>query len=103
MDYLDAAFAEVMDEDGLLVMARGLGKQKLIARFLRLHAETPGSLVFCLNMAGLADHQLLQDALLAQGMERHCLPRVVTNELTGSQRETLYKQVSNHYYSPFTL
>lgn len=39
-NFLDAAFQDLMDEDGLLVVARGLGKQRLLARFLRLQAES---------------------------------------------------------------
>lgn len=73
-------------------MARGLGKQRLIARFLRLHAETSSSLVLCLNMASQQDNQLLVKALLVEGMDTAQLPRIITNELGATQREALYKQ-----------
>lgn len=91
--YLEDAFQDLKREDGLLVMAKGLGIQRIVARFLRMYAETPSALVVCLRLSSPEDHQLLQDALLADGMEPSLLPRVVTNELTGTQRETLYKQV----------
>lgn len=92
-DYLDAAFQDLLDEDGLLVMARGLGKQRLIARFLRMHAETaPGACLLCLNMSTSGDNQLLTRALLAEGMAREQLPRVITNDIVSAQRQALYKQ-----------
>lgn len=92
-DYLDAAFEDLLDEDGLLVMARGLGKQRLIARFLRRHAEMdPGTCVLCLHMSSLADNQLLTRGLLAEGMKPEQLPRVITNDTVSADRQNLYKQ-----------
>jgi len=95
MEYLQEAFEQLLDGDGLMVMARGLGLQRLIARFLRMYCENTQNLVICLNMASAADQQLMQDALLADGLPPQLLPRLVNNELLGSQREVLYKQVRN--------
>ena len=93
MEYLQEAFEQLLDGDGLMVMGRGLGLQRLIARFLRMYCEENKNLVLCLNMANAADQQLMQDALLADGLPAERLPRMVNNELLGSQRDVLYKQV----------
>jgi hypothetical protein len=93
MDYLQQAFKQQMDEDGLLVMGKGLGLHRVIARTLRMYAEDPKALVICLCLCGPADHQMIQDCLLADGLEPRLLPKLVTNETLGSQRETLYKAV----------
>lgn len=98
IDYLEDAFQELLREDGLLVMAKGLGLQRIIARFLRFYAEQPTALVICLRLASPEDHQLIQDALLAEGMDPELLPRVVTNELPAGQREALYKKVCGTAY-----
>lgn len=97
-NYLEDAYRQLEKEDGLLVMAKGLGMQRIIARFLRVYAEMPSALVICLRLSTPSDHQLLQDALLADGMDPSRLPRVVTNELPGGQREALYKQVRRLMY-----
>jgi hypothetical protein len=45
LDYLQQAFHELLEEDGLVVMAKGLGVQRLIARFLQMYSEDPSALV----------------------------------------------------------
>ena len=42
------AFTELFEQDGLLVMAKGLGLNKLLLKFLRLHCRRD-TLVFVLN------------------------------------------------------
>ncbi len=51
MEYLEQAFNDLWEEDALLVMAKGLGIKRIIAKFLRVYSETPpDGVVMCLNV-----------------------------------------------------
>ncbi|CAM9440030.1 unnamed protein product [Phaeothamnion confervicola] len=111
--YLREAFVELYEQDGLVVMARGLGLRRLLAKFLHLHSalEVPAAAavataaagagaaaaaaaaprpVFCLNAGGEED--LLLDALMAEGVPPSKLPVIVTNEYTAKERGELYRR-----------
>ena len=91
--YLSRAFEELFHEDGLCVMARGCGINKILAKFVQYYScgtpadhtspEEKKKLVFVLNLAG--QEQLILDHLLADGVPPHCLPRVITSENVSSQ------------------
>jgi DNA excision repair protein ERCC-4 len=39
MKFIDAAFEELVKEDGLMVFAKGLGLDQLLYRFVKLHVD----------------------------------------------------------------
>ncbi|KAG5185903.1 hypothetical protein JKP88DRAFT_260432 [Tribonema minus] len=101
MSYLRQAFRDLYEQDGLLVMGRGLGLRHVLVKFIRYYCDhiassgggTPSAgkrrLVFVINAKGEED--LLVDAVAADGVPPHLLPQVLTNEFTIKEREALYK------------
>lgn len=79
---------ELYAQDGVLVLGRGLGLSRLFACFARLYCS-PQSLVLCLNaterVAGL--HR----QLLALGLDRRFLPKVIDARSHLADRLLLYK------------
>ncbi|CAM9482773.1 unnamed protein product [Chrysoparadoxa australica] len=95
MSFLRHAFDELHREDGLLVMARGLGLKRVLAKFLRMHCEDRDSkgrrrLVFCINAIG--EEELLLNALQTDGVEPAQLPVIINSELSSKQRQALYRK-----------
>jgi len=104
-------FAEVFNDDGLLVMARGLGVEAVMLKFIKLHSGGK-ELVFILNSyhnyqvrghdsvvrkAGGGGHnpariQVLCDKLLEAGIGYDALPTRVDNETAASERKNVYKR-----------
>jgi DNA excision repair protein ERCC-4 len=79
-------FADLLEEDGLLAMGKGLGLERIIASFVRLYCD-PKRLVFVLNMRpGGDDHmQLVEDLRLLDPSTKHP-PRTVAAEESADQR-----------------
>lgn len=76
--YLKAAFDELFAEDGLMVMGRGLGIDKLFGKFAQYHSH-PGEhrkLVFCLNCTGIED-QLASLFMASFGALTDHIPQVL--------------------------
>lgn len=76
--YAKTAFAELLREDGLLVMGHGLGIEYICGKFLQLYSEndfrTPGQVVLCLNCMG---HEVsIRESLLAYGARPDEMPKV---------------------------
>ena len=91
--FLAAAFRELLQEDGLLVLGRGLGLRLVLAKFLRLYSDRDrwgNRLVFCLNASG--EERLLLDALLDEGCPPSSLPTTITNETSTKERASLFKR-----------
>lgn len=81
--YLQSAFKELFEEDGLLVMGRGLGMNVLYSKFLQHFAAKPVTdssqpsqhrLVFCLNLHG--HEEAMMQLLLANGAKPNELLKV---------------------------
>ena len=91
--YLSQVFEELLREDGLTVLGRGLGLRLLVSKFLQLYGDAQrwgNRLVFLLN--GQSGEELaLKDALLDEGCPSEVLPHVVTNETPAKEREALYR------------
>ena len=77
--------AQLFEEDGFLVLGKGLGLQKILASFLHAYCGTSAStekeagkvkkhLVFTLN--SMSEKESLMDSLLARGVPKTQLPRV---------------------------
>ena len=73
--YIKGAFQELYAEDGLTIIARGLGMRKLLVKFLKLYsAHSDKKLVFCINLLG--EENGILDMLLGDGLLKHELPKV---------------------------
>jgi len=75
--YLRQAFQDLFQEDGLTVLARGLGIHKLFSKFVKYYSQPVGSakkLVFCVNSNDIFDFVCY--SLLKDGVEAACLPKV---------------------------
>lgn len=76
--YLRQAFEELFAEDGLVVIARGLGMQSLFCKFAQYYGtkstKNERKLVFCLNCTGAEDS--LKDLFTSSGNDFSDLPQV---------------------------
>ena len=85
-------FSELYKEDGLLVLAPGLGLNRVISKFLQYYssAKAAKKLVFCLNTVG--DEDSLLSILLSSGVKPTDLPKVLTNETLTAERAEMYAE-----------
>eukprot|EP00069_Balaena_mysticetus_P007076 bmy_05415T0 len=88
LEYERQLVLELLEADGLVVCARGLGADRLLYHFLRLHCH-PACLVLVLNTQP-AEEEYFINQLKIEGVEH--LPRRVTNEITSSSRYEVYTQ-----------
>ncbi|XP_027973309.1 DNA repair endonuclease XPF isoform X2 [Eumetopias jubatus] len=88
LEYERQLVLELLDADGLVVCARGLGADRLLYHFLRLHCH-PACLVLVLNTQP-AEEEYFINQLKIEGVEH--LPRRVTNEITSNSRYEVYTQ-----------
>ncbi|KAJ8786666.1 hypothetical protein J1605_006155 [Eschrichtius robustus] len=88
LEYERQLVLELLEADGLVVCARGLGADRLLYHFLRLHCH-PACLVLVLNTQP-AEEEYFINQLKIEGVEH--LPRRVTNEITSSNRYEVYTQ-----------
>ena len=74
--YLLPAFEELFEDDGLLVMGRGLGILQLYSKFIRYYSsKTVGrKLVLCLNANGFED--TIKSVLVSECVSPVDLPQV---------------------------
>ncbi|XP_052050947.1 DNA repair endonuclease XPF [Apodemus sylvaticus] len=88
LEYERQQVLELLDSDGLVVCARGLGTDRLLYHFLRLHCH-PACLVLVLNTQP-AEEEYFINQLKIEGVEH--LPRRVTNEIASNSRYEVYTQ-----------
>uniref|UniRef100_A0A673VTU3 DNA repair endonuclease XPF n=1 Tax=Suricata suricatta TaxID=37032 RepID=A0A673VTU3_SURSU len=88
LEYERQLVLELLEADGLVVCARGLGADRLLYHFLRLHCH-PACLVLVLNTQP-AEEEYFINQLKIEGVEH--LPRRVTNEVTSNSRYEVYTQ-----------
>ncbi|XP_066238682.1 DNA repair endonuclease XPF [Saccopteryx leptura] len=88
LEYERQLVLELLDTDGLVVCARGLGADRLLYHFLRLHCH-PACLVLVLNTQS-AEEEYFINQLKIEGVEH--LPRRVTNEIASNSRYEVYTQ-----------
>ncbi|XP_037363475.1 DNA repair endonuclease XPF [Talpa occidentalis] len=88
LEYERQLVLELLETDGLVVCARGLGADRLLYHFLRLHCH-PACLVLVLNTQP-AEEEYFINQLKIEGIEH--LPRRVTNEIASNSRYEVYTQ-----------
>ncbi|XP_075908980.1 DNA repair endonuclease XPF isoform X1 [Petromyzon marinus] len=77
---------ELMAEDGLVVTARGMGADRLLLHLIALHCE-PGALLVVINTSPAEEEHFIEE-LRRAGVTQ--LPRVITNEVSGPERQDVY-------------
>jgi DNA excision repair protein ERCC-4 len=85
LEFYATAVEQLLDQDGLCVLAEGLGLHKLLAAFVRLHAEQGGGLVLLLGCMDWQKRALLQE-LAAEAQP----PADVTADMSIAERLTRY-------------
>jgi DNA excision repair protein ERCC-4 len=77
-------FTELLEEDGLLIISRGLGINKVIQKFLHLYCGQQ-EIVFALNFFP-SEQQLLIEKLQEDGVPERDLPKRINSENTMQER-----------------
>ncbi|XP_028048200.1 DNA repair endonuclease XPF isoform X1 [Monomorium pharaonis] len=85
LDYENQIFLEVLQEDGLVITAKGLGIETVFANVIKAYSD-PGNLVIVLGTIDY-DERYIIDLLKSYGTK---LPRVVNAECSSNEREVMY-------------
>ena len=88
MQYEKRLFEEIMQEDGLLVTAKGLGLDRLLLKIFHLFCNRK-SLVIVLNITSEEQFYFIDE--LSKGDVQH-LPQVISADTHASERDKLYLQ-----------
>ncbi|CAB4012674.1 DNA repair endonuclease XPF, partial [Paramuricea clavata] len=85
LEYESGMFLDVMDEDGLLITAKGISVDHILINFLKIYCD-PASLVLVINTSPQEEDHLIEELVTLNALA----PKAVTNEYSASDRETLY-------------
>ncbi|KAH9489915.1 DNA repair endonuclease XPF [Bulinus truncatus] len=88
LEFENQIFLDAFQEDGLLIMSRGLSINRIFSEFLKVYSD-PASLVLVLNTTP-ADELYFTELLEKQGISDP--PKIVTNEISASERQLTYAQ-----------
>ncbi|XP_046672972.1 DNA repair endonuclease XPF isoform X1 [Homalodisca vitripennis] len=86
LEYENQMFLDVLHENGLLVAARGLRLETVIMNLMKVYCD-PGNLVLVLGTASREEEYFVTE-LERQGVSP--LPRVITSDVTNTERERVY-------------
>ena len=81
-------FLEVMEDDGLLILAKGLGLDRILLKVMQSFSKQE-NLVFVLNTFPEEQFHYMSE-LGALGLK--CLPKVVTTDISTEERRKMYLQ-----------
>eukprot|EP00026_Physarum_polycephalum_P002194 Phypoly_transcript_02199.p1 GENE.Phypoly_transcript_02199~~Phypoly_transcript_02199.p1 ORF type:complete len:903 (+),score=131.34 Phypoly_transcript_02199:173-2881(+) len=99
LDFHREIFSNLLDDDGILVMAQGLGVHKVLLNFLRLHCD-PSSLVLVLGVSRV-EQKTIHDELRILAVP--VLPHTIDAEYTAQERLNLYTSGGVLFGSPRIL
>ncbi|XP_055328832.1 DNA repair endonuclease XPF-like [Paramacrobiotus metropolitanus] len=88
LDYEKQIFLDCFHEDGLLVMAKGLGLERIFLSFLRIYCD-PGQLVLVLNVSSAEEEYFINEL---RRMNVSPLPKSINNEIAVNARYSTYLQ-----------
>uniref|UniRef100_A0A8C5GG57 DNA repair endonuclease XPF n=1 Tax=Gouania willdenowi TaxID=441366 RepID=A0A8C5GG57_GOUWI len=88
LDFETEMFLSLLGCDGLLVVAEGMGLDRILLQFLRVYSE-PGSLVLLLN-ATAPEQEYFTEQLRVEGVTH--LPRTVTSDIQSTERYNVYTE-----------
>jgi DNA excision repair protein ERCC-4 len=80
--------SDFITENGLLIMARGLGIEKILASIIAPYCD-PHQLVFVLNPEG-SDEPSMDEMLIQCGVTQNLLPKRITNTFSQTDRQDIY-------------
>ncbi|XP_020281902.1 DNA repair endonuclease XPF [Pseudomyrmex gracilis] len=86
LEYENQIFLEILQEDGLVITAKGLGIETVFANVIKAYSD-PGNLVIVLGTTNY-DERYFIDLLSSYGT--NTLPRVVNAECSSNDREAMY-------------
>ncbi|XP_067940191.1 DNA repair endonuclease XPF-like [Watersipora subatra] len=86
LEYEKQIFADLLENDGLLVMARGLGIYRIIEAFMKAFCH-PASLLLVIN-ASTYEEDFLIERLANAGVEQ--IPKIITSDITREERLKVY-------------
>lgn len=86
LEYENHIFLEILQEDGLVIMAKGLGIETVFANVLKAYSD-PGNLVIVL---GTTDHDERYFIDLLKTYGTNALPRIINAECSSNEREIMY-------------
>ncbi|XP_072024102.1 DNA repair endonuclease XPF-like [Amphiura filiformis] len=88
LEYENEMFLDLCQENGLLVTARGLGIDRILLNFIKLHCDS-GNLVLVVNTTNLEEEYFIEE-LHKDGIKP--LPKVINNEYNATERQAIYLQ-----------
>ncbi|XP_056153472.1 DNA repair endonuclease XPF [Lampris incognitus] len=88
LEFETEMFLALFGSDGLLVVAEGMGIDRILLHFMRVYSEE-GSLVLLLNTT-TAEQEYLTEQLRLEGVTH--LPRTVTSDVQNTERYQVYTQ-----------
>ncbi|XP_061174934.1 DNA repair endonuclease XPF-like [Saccostrea echinata] len=88
LEYENQIFLDGFHEDGLLVMAKGLGIDRIFLNFLKVYCD-PANLVLVLN-TNAREEEYFTEQLEKESIKP--LPRNITNEVGANERQKVYLQ-----------
>lgn len=86
LEYENQIFLDILQEDGLVITAKGLGVETVFANVLKAYSD-PGNLVIVL---GTTDHDERYFIDLLKSYGTNMLPRVINAECPSNEREVMY-------------
>ncbi|XP_029178024.1 LOW QUALITY PROTEIN: DNA repair endonuclease XPF [Nylanderia fulva] len=86
LEYENQMFLEIIQEDGLVITAKGLGIETVFANVIKAYSD-PGNLVIILGTTDHDEHYFIE---LLKSYGTNTLPHIVNSEYTSSEREIMY-------------
>ncbi|XP_066585729.1 DNA repair endonuclease XPF-like isoform X2 [Prorops nasuta] len=86
LDYENQMFLEILQEDGLVVVAKGLGLETVVGNIIKVYQD-PGNLVLVL---GTIDHDERYFIEMVAELGSSTLPKVINAEILSDERQLMY-------------
>ncbi len=85
--YENEMFLDALSADGLLIAARGIGMEEVLAGLIRVHAD-PGNLVLVMGMDDREEEHFIRTAEVDGG--GRVAPKRITSEFGAAERQKIY-------------
>ncbi|XP_043278151.1 DNA repair endonuclease XPF [Venturia canescens] len=86
LEYENQMFLEALQEDGLMIVAKGLGLETVFANILKVYLD-PGNLVLVLGTTD-RDEEYFVNQLSTMGVTT--MPKIISAQITSNERELTY-------------
>lgn len=88
LEFYKQILSQIITEDGILLMGKGLGIEKIITHLLKLYCD-PHQLVFILGLSRQEAEEYCLN-LASMGVPYHLLPKIIDNEFNNKERKSIY-------------